>query len=66
MGIQFRGAQVRILDETSYERDNEVAHWYKIHVYKYGCSSNANLGCGKNTPGDADEGWINAKLVMLD
>jgi hypothetical protein len=66
VGIQFRGAQVRILDETSYVRDNEVVHWYKIQVYKYGCSINANLGCGKNTPNDADQGWVNAKLVLLD
>jgi hypothetical protein len=66
VGIQFRSAQLRILDETSYVRDNEVVHWYKVKIYKYGCSINANLGCGKNTPNDADEGWINAKLVLLD
>ena len=66
VGIHFRGAQVRVLDQTSYLRDNEVSTWYRIQVYKYGCSNNTNLGCGKNTPGDADEGWVNAKLVLLD
>jgi hypothetical protein len=66
MGIHFRGAQVRVIEQTSYVRDNEVTTWYKIHVYKYGCSNNANLGCGKNAPSDVDEGWVNAKLVLLD
>lgn len=66
MGIHFRGAKVRILDETSYESDSESTTWYKIKVYEYGCSVNANLGCGKNTQSDADEGWVNAKLVLLN
>jgi hypothetical protein len=66
VGIHFRGALVRILDQTSYLRDNEVTTWYRIKVYKHGCSNNVNLGCGKNAPGDADEGWVNSKLVLLD
>lgn len=66
LGIHFRGAKVRILDETSYERDGEISTWYKVRVYDYGCSNNANLGCGKNTPNDADEGWVNAKNVLLN
>jgi WG containing repeat len=66
LGIHFRDARVRVLEQTSYVRDNEVTTWYKIRVYKYGCSNNTSLGCGKNSPGDADEGWVNAKLVLLD
>ena len=66
VGIHFRGAQVRVLEQTSYVRDNEVTTWYRIRVYKYGCSNNTKLGCGKNTPNDADEGWVNSKLVLLD
>lgn len=66
VGIHFRGAKVRILDETSYESEGQTLTWYKIKVYEYGCSTNANLGCGKNTPNDGDEGWVNAKLVLLN
>lgn len=66
VGIHFRSAKVRILDETSYEINGAVSSWYKIKVYEYGCSANANLGCGKNSSSDADEGWVNARLVLLD
>lgn len=66
VGIHFRGAKVRILDETSYETEGQTSTWYKIKVYETGCSANANLGCGKNSPNDADEGWVNAKLVLLN
>lgn len=66
VGIHFKNAKIKVLDETSYEREGTVSTWYKIRVVDYGCSRDANLGCGKNSPGDADEGWINAKVVMLD
>ncbi len=66
MGIHFKDARVIILDETSYERDGTVSTWYKIHVTEYGCSKDSSLGCGKNTPNDADEGWVNAKVVLLN
>jgi len=66
VGIHFRGARVQIIDETRYERDGEVVTWYKIKVLRYGRSVDANLTGGKNTPYDADEGWINAKLVSPD
>ncbi len=66
VGIHFRGAKVRILDETSYESEGQTSTWYKIKVYETGCSANASLGCGKNSPNDADEGWVNAKLVLLN
>jgi len=66
VGIHFRGAKVRVLDQTSYESEGQASTWYKVKVYEYGCSANANLGCGKNSPNDADEGWVNAKLVLLN
>lgn len=64
LGIHFKDAKVVILDETSYERDGMVSTWYKIRVTDYGCSKDANLGCGKNSPNDSDEGWVNAKTVI--
>lgn len=66
VGIHYRGAKVRVLEETSYEVNGAVSTWYKIKVYEYGCSANANLGCGKNSQNDADEGWVNSRLVLLD
>jgi hypothetical protein len=67
LGIHFKGAKVRILDETSFTKDDgEVATWFKIRVYEYGCSADTSLGCGKNNSNDADEGWVNSKNVLLD
>jgi hypothetical protein len=67
LGIHFKGAKIRILDETSFTNDKgELSTWYKIRVTEQGCSVNANLGCGKNSPNDADEGWVNSKNVLLD
>lgn len=67
LGIHFKGARVVILDETSFTNDRgEVSTWYRIRVTEHGCSVNANLGCGKNTPNDSEEGWVNAKVVLLD
>ena len=66
LGIHFRGARVKILDETSFEADGKVSTWYKVRVVEYGCSRDANLGCGKNSSNDADEGWVNAKSVLPD
>lgn len=67
LGIHFKAAKIRILEETSYQTDTgETSTWYKIRIVEYGCSVNTNLGCGKNSPNDADEGWINSKNVLLD
>ena len=66
LGIHFKDAKVRILDETSYETNGMISTWYKIRVTEYGCSKDTSLGCGKNSPNDADEGWVNAKVVLLN
>jgi hypothetical protein len=66
VGIHFRGATVQILDESRYERDGEVVTWYKVKILRYGRSVDANLTGGKNNPSDADQGWVNAKLVSPD
>lgn len=66
LGIHYKGAKIRILDETSFTNDTgELSTWYKIRVTEYGCSVNANLGCGKD-PNSSDEGWVNAKNVLID
>jgi uncharacterized membrane protein len=65
LGIHFKDAKVEILDETSYETDGKVSTWYKIRVTEYGCSKDTNLGCGKNTSNDVDEGWVNSKNILV-
>lgn len=66
VGIHFRNARVQILDERRYERDGEVLTWYRVRVVAYGSSPHSNVAGGKNSPNDADEGWVNAKLVLPD
>ncbi len=66
VGIHFKGAKITILDETSYMRDGGESNWYKVRVSEFGCSVDTNLGCGKNSSNDSDEGWVNAKNVLLD
>ncbi len=66
LGIHFKDAKVKILNETSYELNGIVSTWFKIRVTKYGCSKDTSLGCGKNSSNDADEGWVNAKVVLLN
>lgn len=66
LGIHFKDAKVKILDETSYELNGMVSTWFKIRVTEYGCSKDLYLGCGKNSSDDADEGWVNAKVVLLN
>lgn len=66
LGIHFKDAKVEILETTSYELNGAVSTWHKIRVTEYGCSKDASLGCGKNSPSDADEGWVNAKYILLD
>jgi hypothetical protein len=66
-GIHFRGAKVRILDSTTYETpEGETSTWYRVKVFEYGCSADTNLGCGKNSPGDSDEGWMNGRYISVD
>lgn len=67
LGIHFKGAKLQILEETSYTLDSgEVSTWFRVRITEYGCSVDTNLGCGKNNPNDADEGWVNAKNVLID
>lgn len=65
LGIHFRNAKVEILEETSFMKDEGESTWYKIRVTEYGCSVDTNLGCGKNNSNDSDEGWVNAKNVLV-
>ena len=66
LGIHFMNAKVHVTEETSYELEGKVSTWYRVRITDYGCSKDANLGCGKNSPGDSDEGWVNAKYILLD
>lgn len=66
VGIHFQNARVRILDVDSYETEDGYATWYRVEVIEYGCDTQGNLGCGKNTPSDADEGWINGRYIVLN
>ncbi|CAN5744197.1 hypothetical protein BH20ACI4_BH20ACI4_22910 [soil metagenome] len=66
VGIHFKDARVIVLETASYELEGAVATWYRIRVTEFGCSVDANLGCGKNSPNDADEGWVNSKYILLD
>lgn len=67
LGIHFRGAKFRVIESTSFQTpEGEMSTWYRVTITEYGCSMDANLGCGKNSPGDSDTGWINAKYVTLD
>ncbi len=66
-GIHFKGAKLQILDETSFtQQSGELSTWYRVRITEYGCSVDTNLGCGKNSSNDLDEGWVNAKNVLLD
>jgi hypothetical protein len=65
-GIHFMNAKVRVLEETSYELEGKVSTWYRVQITEFGCSKDASLGCGKNSPNDSDEGWVNAKYILLD
>ena len=66
VGIHFQNARVKILDGESYDTADGYSTWYKVKVIEYGCDSEGNLGCGKNSDNDADEGWLNSKYVILD
>jgi hypothetical protein len=66
LGIHFKDAKLKVIDMTSYQVGDEVSIWYKVRITEYGCSKDSNLGCGKNSPNDADEGWMNAKYIILD
>lgn len=66
IGIHFQSAKVRISNVEFYDAADGVSTWYKVKVTEYGCDTQGNLGCGKNAQNDADEGWVNAKVVRLD
>jgi hypothetical protein len=66
VAIHFNNAKFEILDETSYEINGQISNWYKVRIFEYGCSKDAAKGCGKNTPYDADEGWVNGKNIIRD
>ncbi len=66
VGIHFKDAQFRVLEETSFDTPDGYSTWYRVHIFNYGCDANGQLGCGKNNPNDDDDGWLNAKYVILD
>ena len=66
VGIHFKDARIEVLETTSYELEGAVSTWYRVRITEFGCSVDTNLGCGKNSPNDADVGWVNSKYILLD
>lgn len=66
IGIHYMNARVQVLEAQSYPVEDEVSTWYRVKVIEYGCSRDPSLGCGKNSSNDADQGWMNAKHILLD
>ncbi len=66
IGVHFQDAKVRILKVEFYDMNDGLSTWYKVQIIEYGCDTQGNLGCGKYTENDADEGWVNAKAVRLN
>lgn len=66
VGIHFQNAQIKILDEKSFKAEDGYSTWYKVRVVEYGCDAQGDLGCGKNSDSDADEGWLNARYVAIE
>jgi hypothetical protein len=62
LGIHFKDARFTVRDE----KRSGGSVWYKVFVTEYGCDAKSALGCGKNSPEDYDEGWLNGKYVLLD
>ena len=59
---QFKGARVEVISVERKSPDD----WYKVRVLKYGCHAQYPNQCGKGSPNDADEGWMNNKNLTFE
>lgn len=65
VGVHFQNAKIKVLAVESYDTPDGNSVWYKVRVLEYGCDVVDALGCGKNSPNDSDEGWMNSKFISL-
>jgi hypothetical protein len=70
IGVHYQGAQVEVLEETSYDTEEGPSTWYRVRVIKNGCDREGKMGCGNDLDGKrgkaAMEGWMNARHIALD
>lgn len=63
IGVLYMNTKIKILDAKNGETGTL---WYQVKVIEYGCSRDPGLGCGKDNPNDAEEGWAYSGYVSLD
>lgn len=70
LGVHYQGAQVEVLEETSYDTEDGPSTWYRVRVVRNGCDREGVMGCGNDFNGKqgkaAMEGWMNARHITLD
>ena len=70
IGVHYQGAQVEVLEETSYDTDDGPSTWYRVRVIKNGCDREGKMGCGNDLDGRRGQaamtGWMNARHITLD
>lgn len=70
LGVHYQGAQVEVLEETSYDTEDGPSTWYRVRVVRNGCDREGVMGCGNDLNGKqgkaAMEGWMNARHITLD
>jgi len=70
IGVHYQGAQVEVLEETSYDTEDGPSTWYRVRVIKNGCDREGKMGCGNDLEGKPGKaamvGWMNARHITLD
>lgn len=70
IGVHYQGAQVEVLEETSYDTEDGPSTWYRVRVIKNGCDREGKMGCGNDLDGKQGKaamvGWMNARHIILD
>ena len=70
IGVHYQGAQIEVLEETSYDTEDGPSTWYRVRVIKNGCDREGKMGCGNDLDGKQGKaamvGWMNARHITLD
>lgn len=70
IGVHYQGAQIEVLEETSYDTEDGPSTWYRVRVIKNGCDREGKMGCGNDLDGKPGKaamvGWMNARHITLD
>jgi hypothetical protein len=70
IGVHYQGAQVEVLEETSYDTEDGPSTWYRVRVIRNGCDREGKMGCGNDLDGRRGQaamtGWMNARHITLD